>query len=103
MSKKKNKNNKPKEKIIYVDDGSTVVDMSATKKSANAPKSANSGANNGYSNGGYNPSGNTFKDKAKTYFMAVKRMLVPMFVTMGGITIIFLIIYLILDIASRAA
>ena len=72
MSKKKNKNKQKKQKVVYVDDGSTVVDMSA----ATPPKKKSS-----------------FKEKAHTYFSTVKKMVLPMLVTLLAFTIVFLIMY----------
>ena len=46
------------------------------------------------------PIGNTFKDKARTYFSAVKQNLVPMFVVIIGICVIFGIMYLALELAG---
>ena len=98
MSKKKtkhaNKERAKKEKIIYVDDGSSIVDMSGTigpsKKPQNAPKDPFTGA----------PIGNTPKDKIRTYFQAVRQNLVPMFVVILGICVIFGVMYLILELAG---
>ena len=98
MSKKKtkhaNKEKAKKEKIVYIDDGSTVVDMSGTirgtKKPQNAPKDPVTGS----------PIGNSFKDQVRTYFQAVKQNLVPMFVVILGICVIFGVMYLILELAS---
>ena len=98
MSKKKtkhsNKERAKKEKIVYVDDGSTVIDMSSTvttpKKPQNQPKDPYTGQ----------PIGNSFKDKARTYFSAVKRNLIPMFVVIIGICVIFGVMYLALELAS---
>ena len=72
MSKKKNKNKQKKHKVEYVDDGSTVADMSA----ATPPKKKSS-----------------FKEKAHTYFSTVKKMVLPMLVTLLAFTIVFLIMY----------
>lgn len=98
MSKKKtkhaNKEKAKKEKIVYVDDGSTVVDMSGTintpKKPKTQPKDPVTGA----------PIGNTAKDKARTYFQAVRQNMLPMFIVILGICVIFGIMYLILELAS---
>ncbi len=84
MSKKKKKK---REKITYIDDGSTVADMSALNKSrgksGTAPKRRS-----------------TMKEQFGTYKQSVKMMFVPMLVTLAGITVIFLILYLILTIAE---
>ncbi len=73
---KKDKQNKPKkEKIIYIDDNSTIADMSGTRRvKSNAPKRQS-----------------TFKEKMKTYFSVVKKMILPMLVTLLTMTIVFII------------
>ena len=98
MSKKKtkhlNKEKAKKEKIVYVDDGSTVIDMSSTvmpsQKAQKQVKDPYTGQ----------PIGNTTKDKVRTYFQAVRQNLVPMFVVILGICVIFGIMYLVLELAS---
>ena len=98
MSKKKtkhaNKEKAKKEKIVYVDDGSTIIDMSGTigtpKKPKNTPKDPMTGA----------PIGNTFKDQVRTYFQAVRQNLVPMFVVILAICVMFGLMYLILELAG---
>lgn len=77
------KKKKKKEKIKYIDDGRTIADMSA------------------FSKGGKNKDGfvrppSTFKDKWKTYWSAVKSMLVPMFITLGIITVLFFLAFVFL-------
>lgn len=62
-----------KEKIIYIDDNSTIADMSATK---NHPKKSKS----------------TFREKAKTYFSTVKKMIFPMLTTLLAFTLVYLLI-----------
>ena len=73
MSKKK------KEKITYYDDNSTIVDMSSVnregKKRPSAPPKQNS----------------TFKEKWKTYFAAVKMMLIPMCIVLLILCVMFLV------------
>lgn len=69
-----NKEKPKKEKIIYIDDNSTVADMSNTR-SRNESKKRTS----------------TFKEKARTYFSVVKKMLLPMFVTLFAFTIVYLL------------
>ena len=87
MSKKKKK----KEKIVYIDDGSTISDMS--------------GVGRGKGSGGTDrPTGGsdpkllrpraTLKEQRDTYFAAVKMMILPMFAVIGIITIAFLILWL---------
>ena len=82
MKNTKDKNEKSKEK--YVDDGSTIVDMSA------------------FDNYGFRAHGgskSTFKEKFKTYIDTVKLMIIPMLVTIGIITAAYLLLYLILSLA----
>ena len=82
---KANKKKKKKEKITYVDDGSTVADMSAL---GGGKRTMNLGDTGG------------FKAKWQTYVRAVRKMMLPMLVTMGGICVVFLIIYLLLEFAA---
>ncbi|MBQ9069991.1 MAG: hypothetical protein IJY23_01410 [Clostridia bacterium] len=81
MSDKK----KNKKKTIYVDDGRTIVDMSATY---GTPYSNNS-----------SPVKYSFREKLRTYFASVKLMLLPMLVTLGIIAAAFGILYLLLSLA----
>ena len=75
--------NKKKEKTVYIDDGSSIADMSSLSKGL-AQSSRRLGGRP------------TFKECFKTYIEAVKMMIKPMFITIGIITIAFLIIYFIL-------
>ena len=70
-----------KEKIIYIDDGRTIADMSGV-----------SGGFSRYSRPKWQP-GPRFKDVWKTYWTAVKMMLRPMLVVIGGIGLIYVIMY----------
>ena len=85
MSNKKNK--EKKEKVIYYDDNSTLVDMSSVtrsgKKQEPKPPKVPSSAS----------------EKWNTYWSAVNMMIKPMFVVLGIIGIIYLLLFLI----SRAA
>ena len=69
MSKKK------KQKITYYDDNSTVADMSGTKQQPKKSKS-------------------TFKEKARTYFATVKKMIIPMLATLLAFTLVYVILLL---------
>ena len=81
---------KKREKIIYVDDGRTIADMSGLpsgKKAFNdaakrspAPRS-------------------TWRDKWATYFRSVKYMLLPMLLTLVIIAAAFGLLYLLLSLA----
>jgi hypothetical protein len=74
----KNKNNK--KKTVYVDDGRTIADMS----SLGGPRLSSTGKKG------------TLKDQFNTYKNAVKMMFVPMLVTLGIITVAYLIMYILL-------
>ena len=73
---------KKKDKVTYIDDGRTIADMSAF-----SPKRKNSAEPQ-------LPS--TFKDRWKTYWSAVRSMLVPMFITLGILTVLFFLSYVFL-------
>ncbi len=77
---------KKKEKAKYVDDGRTIADMSAFRK--------NSGFKTDDKNFVRPPS--TAKDKWNTYWAAVRSMLVPMFITLGVITLLFFLAFVFL-------
>ncbi|MBQ9804953.1 MAG: hypothetical protein IJW49_00365 [Clostridia bacterium] len=87
---KEKKAKKQKEKIIYVDDGSTVVDMSAFGK----PKKETP-------DGSLQASGEKPKPRWRMilsdYFASVKMMFFPMLAVMGIISVAFLIVFLILN------
>ena len=69
---------KKKEKVIYVDDGRTIADMSHVPGTR-------------MSRGWHTNS--TGKEKWETYFGAVKRMFVPMLIVMGAICVIYMLIW----------
>ena len=78
MSDKEKK--KKKDKVIYIDDGRTIADMSGVgfggyASDKNRPKSS-------------------ARDKWRTYWEAVKMMFLPMLVTLGIISVAFLLLYL---------
>ena len=73
MSKKPNEKKK-KEKVVYIDDGRTIADMS------NLPNAKMPNYNTGIS---------TFKDKWITYWSAVKMMVVPMLIMVGILCVAF--------------
>ncbi len=101
MSKeKKNK----KKKVVYIDDGSTIADMSgidATRPRAfgSRPNSSKNNTTNKANNNG-NYTGNKFKDSLHTYFTTVKLMIGPMLITIGIISAAFFIVWLLLMLAS---
>lgn len=82
MSDMAKKNKKKKEKIIYVDDGRTVADMSGVSGRKSAPKS-------GRQSGG-------LKDQFRTFRDAQRAMFLPMIATLAIIALAFLIVYILL-------
>ena len=78
-----------KEKITYIDDGSTIADMSSVKPS-------------GFSSGQHSAPKirlgfwDDLKAQFRTFFDTMKLMVLPMFVVMGFILAVFLIAWLIL-------
>lgn len=64
---------KKEQKIVYIDDGSTIADMSGTRRGTPRKKS-------------------TAREKIRTYFSVVRHMLLPMFCTLLAFGIIFVII-----------
>ncbi len=77
MSDKKKK----KEKVKYIDDGRTIADMSALRGGHKTDDK------------GYIRPPSTAKDKWNTYWSAVRSMLIPMLITLGVITVIFLVAF----------
>ena len=89
MSKVK-KNKPEKEKIRYIDDGSTIADMSNVGR-GRAKSSA--------SHRGEKKPRATLKEQGQTYLNACRQMLIPMLVTIGIICVAFGILWLILTFA----
>lgn len=81
------KKKKKKEKIIYIDDGSTVADMSGTSKSN--PILGTPASRKGKKR-------STARQQWNTYTSAARQMLLPMLVVMGIITVAFGVMYLLL-------
>ncbi len=90
---KKNKNNqkKKREKITWIDDGSTVADMSGVGKGlgGNRPNKPKPTTKKG------KPM-NRFQECAATYFGAMKMMFVPMLVVLGIICLVFLVLWILM-------
>ena len=80
MKNQKNKKIK-KDKPVYIDDGSTIADMSGLGRSK-------------LQGGDYRRA--TFKEQFKTYMEAVRLMFLPMLAVLGIITLAFLIVYFLL-------
>ena len=86
MSKKQKQDNKTessqaeqpqkerKVKVIYYDDGSTIADMSGTYKYGKKPERKLS----------------TFREKMKTFFGWMKKMVLPCLATLAALTLIYL-------------
>ncbi|MBQ9116504.1 MAG: hypothetical protein IJY04_05730 [Clostridia bacterium] len=100
--KEKNGESKPKkEKIIYIDDGSTIADMTGVGR---GKKSSVEGSDNAARNGAAQPKKKvasapvrirpTFGECFKTYIESVKMMFLPMLVTLGIISVAFLLLWL---------
>ncbi len=79
-SDEKRKKKKKQEKTTYIDDGRSLANMSGF-----GVRGSLSGGSRG-----------TLKDQARTFFAAMKMMVVPMLVTMGIIAVAFLAMYLLL-------
>ncbi len=76
MSENKNK----KEKIIYIDDGRTIADMSGLPSRAAWTKRGTT---------------SSFKEIWRTYWQATKMMLKPTLIAVGFLVVVFLIITII--------
>jgi len=77
---------KKKEKVVYVDDGRTIADMSGVPSGRIARRK------------GFGEKSASFKDVWHTYWAAVKMMLLPTAVFAGGLVVIYLILWLIFKI-----
>ena len=75
MPRKKKKKPQPREKVVYYDDNSTVADMSGTHKKEKTPRQKT-----------------TFREKARTYFAVVRKMILPMLCTLAAFGLIYLIL-----------
>ena len=92
---------KKKKKVVYYDDGRTIADMSNLYGTKKADESGDEPEYKGnpYAFGGYRP-GHTPKDWAKTYLNSVKTMFLPMLATLGIIGGAFLVLWILLELAS---
>lgn len=66
---------KKEQKIVYIDDGSQIADMSATRRHGNTRRQKS-----------------TAREKIRTYFSVVKRMLIPMFCTLFALALVLVIL-----------
>ena len=78
----KGQEKKKKEKVVYVDDGRTIADMSNVK---------GGGASKLFKN---TPSYSTGKEKWTTFFDAFRMMLLPTLVFVGGMAVVYGLVYL---------
>ena len=76
-------NKKKKKKVKYIDDGRQIADMSSLggKRKANINERGCSA-------------------QWQTYVRAVRSMMIPMLVTMGCICVVFLVLYLLFELAA---
>ena len=84
-------NKKKKEKIVYIDDGSTIADMS----SISGKKSEKKAEQSKFNPNGIRPRA-PFKEQWKTYTDAVKMMFLPMLAVLGIIALAYLLVFLLL-------
>ena len=91
MGKEQKQPKKKKEQIVYVDDGSTVADMSGVKGNTPlrpAPRP---------SYGKQKPQPTTRMGAVwQTYVQAVRSMIGPMLIFLGGMSVVFLLVWIIL-------
>ena len=92
MSKEKKK----REKVVYIDDGRTIADMSSlpTRGLGRSLSDARPKKEMSESEKQFYRSQPKWRECVKTYFAAVKMMILPMLVTIGIISMAFLIFYL---------
>ena len=74
---------KEKKKIVYIDDGSSIADMSGTRGKPKMP-------------GNTIRPNSTMREKWQTYTDAVKMMFLPMLAVLGMLAIAFILVYIIL-------
>ena len=77
-----------KEKIVYIDDGRTIADMSNVSGGFRMPERPK-----------YTPPA-PLKQQLSTYWNAMKMMFLPMLAVIGGLVIVYGIMYLIFSLAS---
>ena len=89
------KEKKKREKVIYIDDGRTIADMSnlPTRGFGKSLSDARRGKEMSESEKQFYRSTPKWRDCVRTYFAAVKMMILPMLVTIGILSLAFLILY----------
>ena len=91
MGKEQNQPKKKKEKIIYIDDGSTVADMSGVRGNTPLRRPVQPAY------GRQKPQPTTRAGQAwQTYKDAVRAMIGPMLITLGGVSVVFFLVWIIL-------
>ena len=96
MAKEQRKKSK-KEKITYIDDGSTVVDMTGvggarSRNTGKPPKKSPKASAPHLLPGSHS----TMREQAQTFFGAMRMMFLPMLATIGILTLIYLIFWFLL-------
>ena len=89
------KEKKKREKVVWIDDGRTIADMSnlPTRGLGRSLSDARPNRKMSESERQFNRSGLINKDHLATYFAAVRMMFLPMLATIGIISLAFLILY----------
>ncbi len=91
MGKDRKPPKKKKERIVYIDDGSTIADMSGVKGNVPLRRPVRP------SYGKQKPQPTTRMGQAwETYKAAVRAMVGPMLVTLGAVSVVFFFIWIIL-------
>ena len=97
MSKDKQLPKKKKEKIVYIDDGSTVADMSGVGRKRPTPQiSRGASPSSGRGRRGRRAPTTRAGSIWQTYADTVRAMIGPMLITLGGISAVFLLVWIIL-------
>lgn len=87
---------KKREKVVWIDDGRTIADMSnlPTRGLSKSLSDARPKKEMSESEKQFYRSSPKWREYAATYFAAVKMMILPMLVTIGILSLAFLILYL---------
>jgi hypothetical protein len=95
------KDKKKREKVVWVDDGRTIADMSnlPTRGFGKSLSDARPKREMSESEKQFYRSSPKWRDCVATYFAAVKMMILPMIVTIGILTLAFLIFYVLANLA----
>ena len=99
--KHKKKSPKPKrEKITWVDDGSTVADMSGVGRRGGHGRGSNPNHTPPPPRNKNGKPYSRFRAIVTTYFDAVKMMLLPMLVVIGILCVVFLLLYVAMGVVA---